>query len=157
MGGALFVNAGANVTLSNVNFDSNSAVGGDGGEAIASQGGGGGGGLGGNGGNATHLGGGGGGGFSADGGDSHGSGGAGGGGIFGYGGNTSSSGGGGGGGILLPGGPAIGPLPGIGALTGGDGGRVSSAEMAAPGSLVVAAAAVKRCSAPPGTAATVDR
>jgi len=122
LGGALFVNSGANVTLSNVNFHSNSALGGNGGDAIASQGGGGGGGLGGDGGNATSLGGGGGGGFSSDGGDSHGSGGAGGGGIFGDGGNTSSSGGGGGGGILLPGGPAVGPLPGIGALTGGDGG-----------------------------------
>lgn len=51
LGGALFVNAGAAVTVSNVSFNANSAIGGDGGvgSPAGNTGGGGGGGLGGNG------------------------------------------------------------------------------------------------------------
>ncbi len=106
-GGAVFVNQNAHLTIQNVNFTGNNAIGGDGGGATGNNvGGGGGGGLGGDGGNGGVDAGGGGGGSWGNGGD---------GGIFG---------GGGGGGILLPGAPGGVVLGGPGALLGGDGGAV---------------------------------
>ena len=61
LGGALFVNAGANVTVSNVNLTTNKAQGGAGGAGVSlGGGGGGGGGLGGDGGSSDQVGGGGG-------------------------------------------------------------------------------------------------
>ena len=123
MGGALFVNDGASVTLNNVNFDSNSSSGGTGGNYNGALGGGAGGGAGGVGGDATNFGGAGGGGLFGNGGNSSGNGGGGAGGLLGHGGESVSAGGGGAGGILLPGTNSIGPLGGIGALTGGDGGN----------------------------------
>lgn len=63
LGGALFVNSGATVTVSNVNLNGNAAGGGAGGSQIGGNGIGGGGGLGGNGGNGPGTSGGGGGGL----------------------------------------------------------------------------------------------
>lgn len=119
-GGAVFVDAGANVTLNNVDFDDNDAAGGDG-RAVAS----GGGGAGGDGG----LEGGGGGGLYGDGGDGGNDGGlaaesgGGGGGEIGNGGNAppgGNGGGGGGGGRYADGGD--GDSSGVDAGGGGGGG-----------------------------------
>ena len=87
-GGALFIGPNANVTLIDITFDQNSAIGGNGGTGAV---GGGGGGLGGNGGEGVDAGG---GGIGGNGGNSGLFGGGGGGGI---GGNGGSNGGGGGG------------------------------------------------------------
>ena len=54
-GAALFVNAGATVTMQNVEFTAHAAVGGAGGAVASREGGGGGGGLGGAGGSSPHL------------------------------------------------------------------------------------------------------
>ncbi|MGN6134376.1 MAG: hypothetical protein ACTHOU_07725, partial [Aureliella sp.] len=108
-GGAVFVDATANVTLKNVHFDSNAATGGAGGGNSGASGGGGGGGLHGNGGSATSYGGGGGGGLIGQGGSSIYRGGGGGGGLS-NGGNTGSS------------------FGGPGAPEGGDGGRASMSD-----------------------------
>lgn len=106
-GGALFVNSGAAVTIQNVNFSSNAAVGGAGGNVVPSSSGGGGGGGGGYRGSGgvslNSAGGGGGGGFNGTGGDAvtgtagTNYGGGGGGGFNGTGGAAVSSYGGGGG------------------------------------------------------------
>jgi hypothetical protein len=97
-GGALFVNQSANVTLTDVSFANNQAIGGAGNHSV-----GGGGGLGGNGGASTV---GGGGGIFGDGGNDAGGGG---GGLFGNGGNGAGfgTGGGGGGGYSGDGGNAV--------------------------------------------------
>lgn len=104
-GGGLFVNNAANVTIENVDFRDNAAVGGAGGDAATGMGGGGGGGLGGNGG-AGGSGGGGGGGFN-------GSGGA---------GDSGAGAGGGGGGLANGGADASGSTGGTGAADGGGNG-----------------------------------
>lgn len=104
--GAVFVNQGANLTIQNVNFNNNNAVGGAGGASNLGNSGGGGGGLGGDGGSATAYGGGGGGGAGGDGGAG------------------GSGGGGGGGGLLLSGLPGGGFVGGLGAPLGGNGGDI---------------------------------
>ena len=101
-GAAVFVNAGASVTLSGVTVGDASATGGTGGGSASSSGsagGGGGGGLGGDGGNSADFSssGGGGGGYEGTGGVSGAGGGGGGGGEFGSGGSGDDGGGGGGG------------------------------------------------------------
>lgn len=137
-GGALFVNRGA-VTVSNVSFSGNSAVGGRGGDGardyasrLTAVGGGGGGGLGGNGGTGTrNAGGGGGGGYGGNGGaatyypTTNGLGTGGGGGLIGNGGVGSDRFGnivGGGGGGLTDGGDAVADPDRIVGGTGGTGG-----------------------------------
>ncbi|WP_166654369.1 choice-of-anchor D domain-containing protein [Tahibacter aquaticus] len=97
-GGAMFVNRG-NLTLSDVAFAGNQAVGGNGGDSRQGPSGSGGGGLGGDGGSAGFTDGSGGGGFLGRGGDSpvNFSGSGGGGGVVGNGGNSGNGGGGGGG------------------------------------------------------------
>jgi fibronectin-binding autotransporter adhesin len=125
-GGAVFVNSGAHVTLSGVNFSGNAAVGGSGGNTVAGNGlyagGGGGGGIFGNGGSGGNGGGGGGGGLAGNGGV--GAGPAGGGGLAGNGGGGFVLGGGGGGGQIGAGmsGGAGGNGGGGGAPNGGVGG-----------------------------------
>jgi len=116
LGGALFVDEGANVTLHNVALDANAATGGDGGaNATPSTG--------------ITYGGGGGGGLGGDGGNASGSGGAGGGGAFtGNGGSTSSgTGGAGGGGAVANGSSNFLIFGGSGGgAEGGDGGNALS-------------------------------
>lgn len=112
-GGGLFVNSGANVVVEEVEFQNNSATGGNGGDESAGTGGGGGGGLGGDGGSAGtgvgNDGGGGGGGFAGNGG-------------------AGDQGGGGGGGLTNDGGNAAGAAGGLGAgVGGGDGGNTNTA------------------------------
>lgn len=110
-GGAIFVNSGANVTIENVVFAQNAAQGGAGGSVN---------------GVGSSAGGGAGGGFHGDGGNGGYDGGGGGGGFLGNGGNADTAinarAGGGGGGLLLNGGDSTGVVPGLGALTGGNGG-----------------------------------
>jgi len=121
-GGALFVNDGANVTIENVQFDGNSATGGEGGALTNSfPAGGGGGGLGGNGGDSIN-GGGGGGGFAGTGGNGNFGGGGGGGGILAGGGNGSNGGGGGGGATAGQNSPSTAGGDGNAGATGGAGG-----------------------------------
>ena len=143
-GGAIFIESGAAVSLTNVPLTGNIARGGNGGSAGAGvTGGGGGGGLGGPGGTATgmatHSGGAGGGGVHGQGGHTQGFGGAGGGGLLGNGGNgpaNNTEGGAGGGGETGNG--ANGQvhfqngLAGIGDGGGGGGGNESTAGGASP-------------------------
>lgn len=129
-GGAMFVNRG-DVTLSDVAFVANQAVGGNGGNSTSNMGSSGGGGLGGDGGvSASGDGGGsGGGGFLGGGGDAFGLSASGGGGIFGKGGNTTNfsgggTSGGGGGGALTAGQNGLPSTGGAGADgLGGNGGN----------------------------------
>jgi outer membrane autotransporter protein len=113
-GGAIFVDSGTQVTIENVVFANNNAAGGNGGAADGTP---------------FKSGGGGGGGFHGDGGNGGGDffngtpgGGGGGGGLEGNGGSGDSGrAGAGGGGIFYDGGDSFSPLPGAGALAGGDG------------------------------------
>ena len=117
-GGAIFVNSGASVAITNVTFSSNQATGGSGGTINTSIGTGGGGGLGGSGGTSTGAAGGGGGGLFGAGGASLSNGGGGGGGLFG-GGAGAVTGGGGGGGSTGAGTAASGSSGGAGGTGGG--------------------------------------
>lgn len=114
LGGALFVNAGATVTVENVSLTGNAASGGTGGNGGSGGQGGGGGGLGGDGGNAPASGGGGGIGRGATGGSGGGAGAA---GIV-----TGAPGGGPGSGLNATAGGANGGGGGQGAASGGGGG-----------------------------------
>ena len=123
-GAAVFVNDGAVVTLSGVQFDGASAQGGAGGDGGAlgigfGFGSGGGGGLGGNGGSAVGAGSGGGGGYAGTGGQGSDTAGGGGGGEFGAGGAPVASGTGGGGGGGQQGNGGAGAIPGGGGGGGG--------------------------------------